>query len=132
MTESLKKLMECLIKVETFFNQVLFKNLRRSNTGIGNSFSMIPDSTRDLNMSERSSKQVENSENIQENSQNTHITVSNEILNIESYRSAQLSDIIKEMNIGYLIPLKCGHNGVFSQAEIDMYSLFLLNSKFIT
>ena len=53
-------------------------------------------------------------------------------INVENYRSAQLSDVIKDLNIGSLIPLKCGHNGLLSQEELELYSLYLLNSKFVT
>jgi hypothetical protein len=49
-----------------------------------------------------------------------------------SYKNAQISNIIKNSNIGNLLILSCGHEGLFSAKELEMYSMYLLNSRFIT
>ena len=49
----------------------------------------------------------------------------------ESKLSAELSDFIVKLNIGELIPLSCGHNGVYNMLEMETYSFYLLNSNFI-
>lgn len=49
----------------------------------------------------------------------------------DRYKSADLSDFIKNLNIGHFIPINSGHDGPFSQKEIEIYSLFLMNSRFI-
>jgi hypothetical protein len=96
--------------------------------------SILPDSSRDFYVSERESyRSIDNNISIENKKygEDVSISLSNENLNIESYKSVQLSDIIKNLNIGNLIPLKCGHNGGYNEKEIEMYSLYLLNSKFI-
>jgi hypothetical protein len=55
----------------------------------------------------------------------------NDNLSPENMKRAELSEEVIKMNRGELIPLKCGHNGSFSFKELELYSLHLLNSKFI-
>lgn len=122
MKNSFKTIHECLVKIESFFNNIVFKNfkvhnsLQTLNTESGNLVSCRTEIV-DLNTKRNA---------------DVSLTISSEVLNMESYRSAQLSDFMKNLNIGNLVPLKCGHNGVYSGNESEMYSLYLLNSKFIT
>lgn len=57
--------------------------------------------------------------------------ISTDTININSYRNAILSDYIKTLKIGYLIPVDCGHNGTYNQAELDLFSFYLLNSNLL-
>lgn len=59
------------------------------------------------------------------------INMSTETINVNSYRNAILSDYIKTLKIGYLIPVDCGHNGCYNQPELDLYSFYLLNSNLL-
>jgi hypothetical protein len=56
----------------------------------------------------------------------------NDNMSSGSYQNAQISNIIKNSNIGNLLILSCGHEGLFSAKELEMYSMYLLNSRFIT
>ena len=49
----------------------------------------------------------------------------------DSQKRAEISEEVLKINRGDLIPLKCGHNGNLSQRELEIYSLHLLNCKFI-
>jgi hypothetical protein len=55
----------------------------------------------------------------------------NENISPENLKRSELSEDVMKMNRGELIPLKCGHNGSYSFKELELYSLHLLNSKFI-
>jgi len=57
--------------------------------------------------------------------------ISTDSINVNSYRNAILSDYIKTLKIGYLIPVDCGHNGTYNQAELDLFSFYLLNSNLL-
>jgi hypothetical protein len=60
------------------------------------------------------------------------ILISTDAMNFsERYKSAELSDFIENLKIGFLIPLESGHNGSFTKKEIEVYSLYLMNSRFI-
>lgn len=59
------------------------------------------------------------------------INMSTDTINVNSYRNAILSDYIKTLKIGHLIPVDCGHNGTYNQAELDLYSFYLLNSNLL-
>ena len=49
----------------------------------------------------------------------------------ESYRNTELSDLYKQNRQGFLVPLRCGHNGIFNQTELNTYKSYLFNSKLI-
>ena len=40
-------------------------------------------------------------------------------------------NFMKNLSIGKIIPLKCGHNGNFSREELDLYRLILIANKII-
>jgi hypothetical protein len=50
---------------------------------------------------------------------------------INETQTEELSNFLKTLNIGNIIPLKCGHNGMFNREELDSYRSFLINCKFI-
>jgi len=50
---------------------------------------------------------------------------------INETQTEELSNFLKNLTIGNIIPLKCGHNGMFSREELDSYRTFLVNCKFI-
>ncbi len=57
---------------------------------------------------------------------------SNENINFESFHSStKLSDFIENLNIGNIIPLKCGHTGILDNKELEAYQLYLLKAKLI-
>lgn len=42
-----------------------------------------------------------------------------------------LSCNMEDLNIGNLIPISCGHNGMFNKEERCIYQIYLKNAKFI-
>lgn len=59
------------------------------------------------------------------------VSVSLDSINRESYRPSDLSDLFLTLPSGHLIPLSCGHNGVYSQMEMDAYQTHLIKSNLI-
>ena len=59
------------------------------------------------------------------------VSVSLDSINRESYRTSELSDIYKELNAGHLIPLTCGHNGLYSPSELEALQTHLINSNIL-
>lgn len=56
----------------------------------------------------------------------------NDSINFESFNSStKLSDFIQSLNVGNLIPLKCGHSGVLDNKELETYQLYLFKAKLI-
>jgi hypothetical protein len=115
--QHLSVLMECFPKVETYFNNKLF------NLGITSNVIMNPIEGFNSDSSRKNSSSPDDN--------NTSLNITNDIINVETYRSSVLSDFVTNLKIGDLIPLNCGHNGSFNRSEMEMYSLFLLNSKFV-
>ena len=118
LTSSLKSLLTALIKIDSFFSFLLFE---KSNTEISNEL-MNSNIQNDIsiNISQRISISDLNQNSINDN------------MSSGSYKNAQISNIIKNSNIGNLLILSCGHEGLFSAKELEMYSMYLLNSRFIT
>lgn len=50
---------------------------------------------------------------------------------INETHAEDFSNFIKNLTIGNIIPLKCGHNGMFNREELDSYRAFLINAKLI-
>ena len=118
LTSSLKSLLTSLIKIDSFFSFFLFE---KSNSEISNE--LMNSNTQNeisLNISHRISISELNQTSINDN------------MSSGSYKNAQISNIIKNSNIGNLLILSCGHEGLFSAKELEMYSMYLLNSRFIT
>lgn len=134
-TSCLKNLLQNFIKIESLFNSILFKNFK-NNASILN---LNSDSNRESNavFSEREpvNRIVENIEDPEITTKKDHteisLSVTADVINMDSYRSAQLSDYFKNLNTGNLVPLQSGHNGVYNQTEMEVFGLYLLNSKFI-
>ncbi len=119
--EHLFILLESFGKIESYFNNKLFKNLpgaRELNTFESLNNSSFPHMVTQENDSSDTNPDVS-------------INISQEVINMDSYRSAQLSDFVNNLNIGVLLPLNCGHNGVYNSSEMEMLGFYLLNSKFI-
>jgi hypothetical protein len=117
--QHLSVLVESFPKVETYFNYKIFKMSEVSNDVINPIEELNSDSSR------KNTAELNNDDN------NTSLNITSDIVNVETYRSAVLSDFVNNLKIGDFIPLNCGHNGVFSSSEIEIYSMFLLNSKFV-
>jgi hypothetical protein len=132
MINSLKSSLQYLIKIESNFNKLVFKNLGLNiSVNSFHTLNVIPETSRDICFTEESPNSDRNNGNFN-NTSEISMSMGVDAINVENYRSAQLSDVIKDLNIGSLIPLKCGHNGLLSQEELELYSLYLLNSKFVT
>jgi hypothetical protein len=43
----------------------------------------------------------------------------------------EISPFLKNLEIGSIIPLRCGHNGMLSREEIETYRSFLVINNFI-
>ncbi len=117
---NLKICLENFIKIESFFNKIIFNKteITGSHNSLISESSIINDS---LNIdSSRSGKD-----------ESLSMSLNTDMVKTDSYKSAQLSEIMKEIKIGSLIPLESGHNGVFSRNELEILSIYLLNSKFI-
>jgi hypothetical protein len=56
--------------------------------------------------------------------------VSLERSNVDTF-DPEISSNIEDLNIGYLIPISCGHNGMFTYDERCIYQNYLKNAKFI-
>ena len=115
LSSSLKSLLHALMKIETFFNNLLFDRVEeisnyQTNKSIGHNNSILE--------SGELSNSITNSFNTNEG-------------NTNSYRNLQISDFIKEANLGNLLILNRGHDGIFSSKELEMYSIYLLNSNFL-
>lgn len=141
--KSLSFLLDGFIKIEIFYNNFLFKN---SDFEMGSKLIDISDSNKLTNdrlninnkevtnlmySSNNSSSTNINDKKLNESIGDISINMSTDNININSYRNAILSDYIKTLKIGYLIPVDCGHNGCFNQAELDLFSFYLLNSNLL-
>jgi hypothetical protein len=132
MISSLKTSLQYLIRIESTFNKLVFKNIGLNSSV--NSFptlNVIPETNRDICFTEENPNSDRNTGNYN-NTSEISMSMGADAINVENYRSAQLFEVMKELNVGNLIPLKCGHNGLLTQAEVELYSLYLLNSKFVT
>lgn len=81
--------------------------------------------------SHNSNNTIINEKKMNESIGDISINMSTDTINVNSYRNAILSDYIKTLKIGHLIPVDCGHNGSYNQAELDLYSFYLLNSNLL-
>jgi hypothetical protein len=52
-------------------------------------------------------------------------------INVNNYKTLQLSNLIKNSNVGNMLILNCGYEGKFTQTELEMFSIYLLNSNFL-
>ncbi len=91
------------IKIEDYFNSKLFKSFK--------------------NQKEKLYETTESNSNDNDGFES--------VTTAESTLSAQLSDFVTQLNIGELIPLNCGHNGIYNTIEMEIYGFYLLNSNFI-
>jgi hypothetical protein len=115
--QALKILSESFSKIEYFYNSKLFKS-------DGSATPLNPELLSENNLIVNT-----NGSNGSDDQSETSMTAENTIS--ETYRLGQLSDLILNLNNGNLIPLTCGHNGLYCNSEMEMFSLYLLNSKFL-
>ena len=118
-SSSLKSLLKALFKIEKFFNQLLFESISDNNED-----SQIHNRTMN-----RSS--IIESGDLSTSLNGTSLNQSEINSSSNSYRNIQISDFIKEANLGNLLILSCGHEGLFNSKELEMYSIYLLNSNFL-
>ena len=60
-----------------------------------------------------------------------NINSTGELNTIIENSNDEITNFMKNLNIGNLIPLKCGHNGMLSREDLDCYRSFLISSKII-
>jgi hypothetical protein len=96
-----------------------------------------------INLNGNSKGNNNNNNNLNYNESISDITMNSSIISdynnnnisinskINSYRNAILSDYVKTLKIGYLMPIDCGHNGSYTQNEFNLYYFYLLNSNLI-
>ncbi len=101
----------------------LYNNLKKNNK----------ESEKLMYSSQSSNNTIINNNNkkLNESIGDISINMSTDSINVNSYRNAILSDYIKTLKIGHLIPIDCGHNGSYNPAELDLYSFYLLNSNLL-
>ena len=122
---NLNALIDGFSRLESFYNNKIFRNGTPRDANPLESLNSENGSTY-LNVNTQGSDGE-----VVENNPDVSLNMTTEFISAESYRSAQLSDFIENLNIGVLIPLNCGHNGLYSHSEMEMLSFYLLNSKFI-
>lgn len=91
-------------RIEAFFNSIIFRNPNLLyHEDVEDDLDIIS-SNREIKLDERYTTYTSNS---------------------------MLSDLIENINIGDLLPLECGHNGVYSQIELEYLHHALIRSKLI-
>jgi hypothetical protein len=116
-TSSLKTVLECLTKIQNFYEQnFLTRNNKNMELNIDDQDKSIYDdidknrnsTSMGLSLTEQSMAQLYNED-----------------------EKKKIIDLINEINFGNLFILNCGNNGIFSPEEVQMLSMFLINSNFI-
>ena len=59
----------------------------------------------------------------------SNLKFSYELNSINENSNEEFSSFMKNLTIGNIIPIKCGHNGMFNREELDIYRAFLMSSK---
>ena len=117
LTSSLKTVLECLTKIQNFYEQnFLTRNNKNMELNIDDQDKSIYDdidknrnsTSMGLSLTEQSMAQLYNED-----------------------EKKKIIDLINEINFGNLFILNCGNNGIFSPEEVQMLSMFLINSNFI-
>ena len=120
-------MLELFFKIEGIYNKLVFKGYNNANdytSGNSNSSIVIEEEKKSNISSILSDASI--------NSPLSPSSPSDLGLNYNSYRSAEISELYEQLNIGYLIPLTCGHNGKLSEEELKIYHHHLMNSNLIT
>ena len=127
--DNLKLLVKFLKRIEVVFSKIIFKNYEEKTKS--NKAESLLDVTDD---------------NIEDKSNNVTIVYNDdhrgevddaddEIHKVDSkgdiYHNLELSNFILSNNVGNLVPLSCGHNGVLTENEFDVISYYMFNSGFI-
>lgn len=157
--QAIRMIAETFAKIEIFYNNFLFKNydFEENNRSIDNNDTVKSSdfnatqqkglqhqkSYVNLHLNNKESEKlmftsnnsnssvITNDKKMNESIGDISINMSRDSLSVNSYRNAILSDYIKTLKIGNLIPINCGHNGCFNQAELELYSFYLLNSNLL-
>ena len=114
LTNSLKTVLECLTKIQKFYEDNFLSNKTK------NIESLIDN---DEEETDKNGNIVDVRQDSIESSLNELIKDSNEKKNI--------MDLISEINIGNLFILNCGNEGLYNSEELQMLFMFLINSNFI-
>ena len=119
LTSSLKTVLECLTKIQKFYEDNFLSNKTQNLDSLIDNEDKI-DNEEDTNKNENI---VDVRLDSAESSLNELIKDSNEKKNI--------MDLINEINIGNLFILNCGNEGLYNTEELQMLFMFLINSNFI-
>ena len=111
---SLNTVLECLKKIQKFYEDNFLSQKNKD-------FELIIEE-KDNNLDYDNAKNDEG-----------HIEIENSINELikDNKEKKKIIDLVNEINFGNLFILNCGNEGQFSHQEIQMLSLFLMNSNFV-
>ena len=122
LSSSLKSLLSAFVKIDAYFNDVIFDKENENEK----EFSFD-------NASDNNNSNI-NSNCSNDNTNTNDISLSSSLsqwINVNNYKTLQLSNLIKNSNVGNMLILNCGYEGKFTQTELEMFSIYLLNSNFL-
>lgn len=125
LSSSLKSLLSAFVKIDAYFNDVIFDKENENEKEF--SFDNASDNNNNNNNNLNS-----NSSNDNTNTNDISLSSSlSQCINVNNYKTLQLSNLIKNSNVGNMLILNCGYEGKFTQTELEMFSIYLLNSNFL-
>lgn len=122
LSSSLKSLLSAFVKIDAYFNDVIFDKENENEK----EFSF--DNASDNNNSNINSNCSNDNTNTNDISLSSSLS---QCINVNNYKTLQLSNLIKNSNVGNMLILNCGYEGKFTQTELEMFSIYLLNSNFL-
>ena len=122
LSSSLKSLLSAFVKIDAYFNDVIFDKENENEKEF--SFDNASDNNNN-NLNSNSSNDNTNTNDISLSSSLS------QCINVNNYKTLQLSNLIKNSNVGNMLILNCGYEGKFTQTELEMFSIYLLNSNFL-
>ena len=124
LSSSLKSLLSAFVKIDSYFNDVMFDKENESER----EFSFTTNSNGVNGNSNSDNVSNSNDNNTNDISLSSSLSQS---INANNYKTLQLSSLIKNSNVGNMLILNCGYEGKFTQTELEMFSIYLLNSNFL-
>ena len=123
LSSSLKSLLSAFVKIDAYFNDVIFDKENENEKEF--SFDNASDNNSNINSNSNCSNDNTNTNDISLSSSLS------QCINVNNYKTLQLSNLIKNSNVGNMLILNCGYEGKFTQTELEMFSIYLLNSNFL-
>ena len=125
--DAMKFFTDGIMKYEQFYNKIIYQKDENSPRNLSpRNLSPRKDSDdKNVGLSPRVDPEVSMA--------NFGNSIANETINMDMYNlNSKLSKFIEGLNIGNFIPLRCGHMGIFSQEELELYQLLLFQANFIS